>query len=110
MNMKSQKKGEIEFLDVSTNHLKLFFFFLIKKTHSKTIVFIVINDGSNVPDKDSNKIFERFYRGDQSRTSSTGGSGLGLSIAKSLADVNKWKINAESKLNQSMKITLTINL
>lgn len=39
MNMKSQKKGEIEFLDVSTNHLKLFFFFEIPNTVSTFCVF-----------------------------------------------------------------------
>ena len=77
----------------------------LKKENSK-IILSVFNTGSEVPDKDSNKVFERFYRADSSRARSTGGSGLGLAIAKSISDANKWKLTAESKLNESMTITL----
>ena len=66
----------------------------------------VSNTGSSVPAEQANKVFERFYRGDSSRTRETGGSGLGLSIAKSVADTNKWKISAQSILNESMTITV----
>ncbi len=69
-------------------------------------VFSVFNTGSNIPDELSNKIFERFYRGENSRSRELGGSGLGLAIAKSIADNNKWKITADSKLNESMTITV----
>ncbi len=79
----------------------------LKKQNSK-IVLSVFNTGSNIPDENANKIFERFYRGDQSRSRQSGGSGLGLSIAKSIADANKWKISATSVPNQSMMITLII--
>ncbi|MBE7061595.1 MAG: GHKL domain-containing protein [Clostridiales bacterium] len=75
----------------------------LKKENGKT-VFSVENSGSSVPDEDSNKVFERFYRGDKSRSRDSGGSGLGLSIAKSIADANKWKISARSRLNESMVI------
>ena len=77
----------------------------LKKENNK-IILSVFNTGSDVPDKDSNKVFERFYRADSSRARSTGGSGLGLAIAKSISDANKWKLTAESKLNESMTITL----
>jgi signal transduction histidine kinase len=66
----------------------------------------VMNFGSDVPDGESEKIFERFYRGDQSRSRQSGGSGLGLSIAKSISDANKWKISAHSHLNHSMTVTI----
>lgn len=77
----------------------------LKKENGK-IIFTVLNSGSQVPDKDSNKVFERFYRPDDSRSRSSGGSGLGLAIAKGIADSNKWKISAQSKLGESMKITV----
>lgn len=67
---------------------------------------VIENTGSLIPDQESNKIFERFYRGDNSRSRETGGSGLGLAIAKSVADANKWKISAKSVYGKSMTITL----
>jgi signal transduction histidine kinase len=46
------------------------------------------DEGSGISDQDRNKIFDRFYRIDKSRTRDAGGSGLGLSIAK-------WAIEAQ---------------
>ena len=77
----------------------------LKKENGK-IILSVFNTGSNIPSHESNKVFERFYRGDASRSRESGGSGLGLSITKSIADANKWKISANSKLNESMTITV----
>ncbi|MBO7345858.1 MAG: HAMP domain-containing histidine kinase [Clostridia bacterium] len=76
----------------------------LKKEKNKNFVLTVFNTGSEVPDQQSNKVFERFYRADSSRSRETGGSGLGMSIAKSVADLNKWKISAISKQNESMTI------
>ncbi len=76
----------------------------LKKDTRPTIT--VINAGSLIPDSESEKIFERFYRGDNSRSRETGGSGLGLSIAKSVAEANKWKIFAKSTYGKTMTITL----
>ena len=42
------------------------------------------------------KIFEKFYRLDSARTSRTGGSGLGLSIAKDIVELHNGTITAES--------------
>lgn len=74
------------------------------KTVSHKIVMTVYNQGSNVPREDAKKIFERFYRGEKSRSRELGGSGLGLSIAKSLCSLNKWKISANCELNEYMEI------
>ncbi|MBE7087520.1 MAG: HAMP domain-containing histidine kinase [Clostridiales bacterium] len=79
----------------------------LKRDNSK-IELSVYNTGSSIQPKDAKKIFERFYRGDSSRSRASGGSGLGLSIAKNIADYNKWKLSAESVYNESMTITLTI--
>ncbi len=77
----------------------------LKKENGK-IKLAVSNTGSSIPVNSANKIFERFYRGDQSRSRDSGGSGLGLSIAKGLADTNKWKISAVSIPDVSMTITV----
>ena len=78
------------------------------KKDGRQNVITVFNQGSFVHDQDSNKVFERFFRADESRSRETGGCGLGLAIAKSVADMNKWKIFAKSKYGESMTITLTI--
>lgn len=81
---------------------------VVLKNLNDKIHFIVKNDGCNVPNDKSKFIFERFYRGDESHSSDTKGSGLGLAIAKSLCQINNWKINAESKYNLYMKIEIII--
>ena len=71
-------------------------------------VIKVYNDGNNVPEEHSKKIFERFYRAEDSRSRESGGSGLGLAIAKSICEKNKWKITATPILNQSMTMTVQL--
>ncbi len=79
----------------------------LRKSGNKAVL-TVWNTGSNVPEAEAHRIFERFYRGENSRSRESGGSGLGLSIAKSFAEKNKWKMTAESSLNEYMKISLII--
>jgi len=78
------------------------------KVSLKNKTITVFNTGSEINKEDSDKIFERFYRGDSSRSSDLSGSGLGLSIAKSIANSNKWKLFAKSIKGESMTITLII--
>ncbi len=77
----------------------------LKKESSK-IILSVFNKGCNVCIEDKDRIFERFYRADESRARDLGGSGLGLSIAKSLSKKNRWKISASPIYGESMLIQL----
>jgi signal transduction histidine kinase len=54
--------------------------------------------GSGIAATDLPRIFERFYRGDASRTQSTGGFGLGLAIARALAEAYGGTISAQSEV------------
>ena len=54
------------------------------------------NKCDEIPPEKLNRLFEKFYRIDSSRTSSTGGSGLGLSIAKQLTELHGGTIHAKS--------------
>lgn len=62
---------------------------------------IVKNTGDGIRKEKLSKIFERFYRIDDSRDRETGGYGLGLSIAKSIVTQHKGKIYATSELHKS---------
>lgn len=66
----------------------------------------VYNESSTVKAGTEKKIFERFYRDDESRSRETGGSGLGLSIAKKVAENNKWQIHAEIEDKKSIAILI----
>ena len=64
------------------------------------MVFTIKDTGTGIPTKDLNKIFDRFYRVDKSRSRNLGGSGLGLSICKWIVELHKGKIIVESKLDK----------
>ncbi|MBO5573659.1 MAG: HAMP domain-containing histidine kinase [Clostridium sp.] len=59
----------------------------------------VKNFGYVIPEDEVGQIFNRFYRVDQSRTSSVSGSGLGLAIAKNIVDMHGGTIGVTSDLN-----------
>ncbi len=66
------------------------------------------NTGKGVTEDEKEKIFERFYRSDASRTRATGGYGLGLSIAKSICDAHRIKIHVESEYGRWVCFVLTL--
>jgi heavy metal sensor kinase len=49
------------------------------------IEFTITNRGQTIPEKDRDRIFERFYRADKSHSRKTDGAGLGLSLAREIA-------------------------
>ena len=53
--------------------------------HGDEVAIVVEDTGIGIPQKDSNRVFERFYRVDRGRAASTGGTGLGLSIVRNVA-------------------------
>lgn len=57
----------------------------------------VRDTGIGIPAEDLPFIFERFYRADKSRTRSTGGTGIGLTIAKTIIEAHKGTISVESQ-------------
>jgi len=66
----------------------------------------VQDSGPGIEGGDTNRIFERFYRTDSARHRDDGGSGLGLAIAKSIVEMHRGQIWAESKPGQGLKIII----
>ena len=56
--------------------------------------------------KHIDRIFERFYRVDNSRSKETGGTGLGLSIVKHIAELYDGTIDIKSSKNKGTEITI----
>ena len=67
---------------------------------SKKIKIQVCDRGVGIPLKDQGRIFERFYRVDESRARDTGGHGLGLAIVKTLVDGMGGRITVRSELGE----------
>ena len=70
------------------------------KQEDDRVEISVIDNGVGIEEEDLEHIFERFYRGDVSRNRATGGSGIGLTIVKTLVEVHGGKIIVESQINK----------
>jgi signal transduction histidine kinase len=72
---------------------------------------LTIEDSApNIQDKHLNKIFERLYRVDSSRSRDTGGSGLGLAICKGLVEAQNGTIVANQSPLGGLKITIEFSI
>ncbi len=80
----------------------------IKKEGDK-ITFAIIDTGIGISKSDQNKVFDKFFRSEDYRTRETGGTGLGLYIAKKLARQLGSTIELTSRLNFGSTFSFTIN-
>lgn len=76
--------------------------------HGKHLCFTIFNECEGIAKGTQDILFERFYRSDSSRNSSTGGSGIGLSIAHSIVKNHKGSIHAESTDGKSLQIKVLL--
>lgn len=72
------------------------------------VVLRVADQGSGMAPEVAVRVFERFYRGDSSRTRATGGSGLGLAIAEALVSAHGGMIEVESAVGVGSTFTVTL--
>lgn len=78
------------------------------KDRGGDIVVTISDTGIGMSEEQLPRIFERFYRGDESRTQSLPGSGLGLSIVKSAIILHGGTIEASSKLGEGSRFTVVL--
>ncbi len=73
-----------------------------------SITISVKDNGTGLSENDQQRIFERFYRVDKSRSRQQGGSGLGLSIVKHIIEAHKQHISVESELGKGSTFSFTL--
>lgn len=80
------------------------------KLIGEDLVLTVKDNGIGIKKENLPYIFDRFFRSDTSRNKGTGGSGLGLSIVKSIVLAHGGKIEVESIENEFTKFTIIFPL
>ena len=70
--------------------------------------FSVRDTGMGIAEQDIDRVFERFYRGDQARAASLKGTGLELSIVKHLVELLGGRIRLESQLREGTTVSFTL--
>jgi two-component system sensor histidine kinase BaeS len=72
------------------------------------LTIAVADTGDGIAPDDLDKVFERFWRADSSRTRATGGSGLGLPIARQIAEAHGGDISVTSTVGEGTTFTVTM--
>jgi signal transduction histidine kinase len=81
----------------------------IRAEREAGFVRVTVQDsGEGIPSEDLSHVFERFYRGDKSRSRATGGAGLGLAIAKGIVEAHGGSIAVQSQPGQGATFTFTV--
>ncbi|MBM3167469.1 MAG: HAMP domain-containing protein [Chloroflexi bacterium] len=78
------------------------------RQHQNQVEVSITDTGEGIPPEDLPYIFERFYRVDKSRARATGGTGLGLTIAKRLIEAHGGKIEVQSEPGKGSRFTFTL--
>lgn len=78
----------------------------VQKEPDGAALLSVVDTGIGIPKEHQNRVFERFYRVDKSRSKESGGTGLGLAIVKHVAEQHGAKLSLESEWQQGTAITV----
>ncbi|MFZ4718004.1 MAG: sensor histidine kinase [Ilumatobacteraceae bacterium] len=81
---------------------------LVGARRDGAVVLEVVDHGPGLDADTAAHVFERFYRGDSSRARSTGGSGLGLSITKSIVEAHGGRIAVHTAPGQGCRFTIAL--
>lgn len=80
----------------------------VESSKNNSLLVNIKDNGEGISPENQIRIFERFYRVDQSRSREQGGSGLGLSIVKHIIEAHNEQIFVKSKLYKGSEFSFTI--
>ncbi len=78
------------------------------RCEEQRVICTVQDDGCGIPEADLERIFERFYRVDKSRSRARGGTGLGLAIVKHIVQQHGGHVRAESELGHGSRFHIIL--
>jgi signal transduction histidine kinase len=79
---------------------------LTLRREEESVVLVVSDDGTGVPEQDAPRLFERFFRSDRART--TRGSGLGLAIVKHVVEAAGGHVEARGAPGRGLDVRLIL--
>jgi len=80
------------------------------KRKNNTITIEIDDNGPGIPEEDIAKVFEPFYRVDQSRSRKTGGTGLGLTIARDIVHAHGGDISLMNRVEGGLRVIVSLPL
>ena len=78
------------------------------RAYDAQVIIEIKDNGIGISQADQQRIFERFYRVDKSRSRTQGGSGLGLAIVKKIAEEHGGTVSVESTLGEGSTFRITL--
>lgn len=79
------------------------------ETRNQKLATLTVSDtGSGMSADELARVFDRFYRGEQSRSRGTGGVGLGLSIARTIIEAHHGTIAIDSEPGKGTTVRVTL--
>lgn len=79
-----------------------------EKLNDDKLSISIEDEGIGISKEDLQYVFERFYRADKSRTRATGGTGIGLTIVKSIVSSHGGEVRVQSELGKGSKFTIIL--
>ena len=95
-------------VDYSPEHTRVLL--STRRASEQTVEISVADQGIGIPERDRERIFERFYRVDPARSRATGGTGLGLAIVKHVTAAHGGNVTVWSKVGAGSTFTLRLPL
>ena len=81
---------------------------LTTKSETKHSYFTITNTGKGIPPSHIKNVFDRFYKVDESRSTDTKSTGLGLHLVKSIVELHGGKVTVKSKTDKFTEFTVKL--
>jgi signal transduction histidine kinase len=75
---------------------------------ARQVVIRIVDEGPGMPEEELERAFEPFYRGERSRSRETGGTGLGLGIARNIARAHGGELVLRNHTARGLEAILTL--